>query len=164
MVLDQTLLPDREVWVDGGDPAAMAQHIRVLRVRGAPLIGVAAAMSVAWFAEHGAAEGDVRTAAARLRAARPTAVNLMAAIDRVLNAVASHFDADALVAEAEAIAAEDVALCRGDGGARRAPDRGRQWRPHALQHGRLGYCRSGDRAGCCPARGRERQTASCLRG
>lgn len=113
LILDQTLLPDREVWLDGGDPAAMAEHIRELRVRGAPLIGVAAAMSVAWFAEHGASEGDVRAAAASVRAARPTAVNLMTAIDRMLDAVASHFDAEALVTEAEAIAAEDVALCEG---------------------------------------------------
>jgi methylthioribose-1-phosphate isomerase len=113
LVLDQTQLPDREVWLDGGDPDAMVEHIRALRVRGAPLIGVAAAMSVGWFAEHGASEKDVRAAAARLRAARPTAVNLMAAIDRMLSAAAQGFDADVLVAEAAAIADEDVALCEG---------------------------------------------------
>ncbi|HXO23272.1 MAG TPA: S-methyl-5-thioribose-1-phosphate isomerase [Streptosporangiaceae bacterium] len=111
LVLDQTQLPDREVWLDGGDPGAMVAHIQALRVRGAPLIGVAAAMSVGWFAEHGASERDVRDAALRLRAARPTAVNLMSAIDRMLRVVTPRFDVDVLVAEAAAIAAEDVALC-----------------------------------------------------
>jgi methylthioribose-1-phosphate isomerase len=111
LVLDQTQLPDHEVWLDGGDPDAMVEHIRRLRVRGAPLIGVAAALSLAWLAEQGTGERDVRGAAARLRAARPTAVNLMGAIDRMLDAVTPHFDADALVAEAAAIFEEDVALC-----------------------------------------------------
>jgi methylthioribose-1-phosphate isomerase len=111
VVLDQTQLPGREVWLEGGDPDAMIAHIRALRVRGAPLIGVAAALSLAWWAEHGAGESEVRAAAARLRVARPTAVNLMAAIDRMLEAVTPRFDADVLVAEAEAIFMDDVALC-----------------------------------------------------
>jgi methylthioribose-1-phosphate isomerase len=111
LVLDQTQLPGQEVWLDGGDPDAMIAHIRALRVRGAPLIGVAAALSLAWYAERGAGESDVRAAAARLRAARPTAVNLMGAIDRMLEAVTPRLDADVLVAEAEAIFEEDVALC-----------------------------------------------------
>ena len=42
-ILDQTLLPDREVWLDASDPGAMTLHIQRLAVRGAPLIGVAAA-------------------------------------------------------------------------------------------------------------------------
>jgi methylthioribose-1-phosphate isomerase len=110
-ILDQTQLPDREVWLDAGDPDAMIGHLQRLSVRGAPLIGVAAALSLAWIAEQGVDEHSVRMAASRLRVARPTAVNLMGAVDRVLRAAGPLFDVEALVAEAEAIFDEDVALC-----------------------------------------------------
>ena len=46
-ILDQTRLPDAEIWLDASDPEAMVGHIQRLSVRGAPLIGVAAALSVA---------------------------------------------------------------------------------------------------------------------
>jgi methylthioribose-1-phosphate isomerase len=108
-ILDQTLLPDREVWLEAGDPAVMIGHIQRLAVRGAPLIGVAAALSLACMAEAGAAPAALARAAAALRAARPTAVNLMWAMDR-MGAVLEAGPA-ALGAEAEAIFAEDVALC-----------------------------------------------------
>jgi methylthioribose-1-phosphate isomerase len=108
-VLDQTLLPDREVWIEAGVPEAMIGHIKRLAVRGAPLIGVAAALSLACMAEAGAAPAALARAAAALRAARPTAVNLMWAMDR-MGAVLEAGPA-ALGAEAEAIFAEDVALC-----------------------------------------------------
>ena len=45
-ILDQTRLPDEEVWLEGNDPAVMVGHIQRLSVRGAPLIGVAAALSL----------------------------------------------------------------------------------------------------------------------
>ena len=105
-VLDQTQLPDAEVWVDGSDPAAMVALIQRLAVRGAPLIGVAAAASLATFAHRGASAIEYATACAALRAARPTAVNLMWAMDRMKGA------ADP-VAEAQAIFEEDVRLCEG---------------------------------------------------
>ena len=134
LVLDQTELPDREVWLNGGDPDAMVARLQALRVRGAPLIGVAAAVSLASMAEQGAGADAVRAAAARLRAARPTAVNLMLAVDRMLGAltrggaiardIATRGAAQgsataesvpnlkaALAAEAERIFDEDVALC-----------------------------------------------------
>ena len=110
-ILDQTLLPDREVWLDAGEPAVMIGHIQRLAVRGAPLIGVAAALSLACMAEAGAAPAALVQAAAALRAARPTAVNLMWAMDRMSAALAA--GPAALGAEAEAIFAEDVALCEG---------------------------------------------------
>jgi len=103
-VLDQTQLPDAEVWLDGSDPAAMVALIRRLAVRGAPLIGVAAAASLATFAHRGAGATEYAAACADLRAARPTAVNLMWAIDRMKVATDP-------VAEARAIFDEDVALC-----------------------------------------------------
>lgn len=105
-VLDQTQLPDTEAWLDGSDPEVMVGLIRRLAVRGAPLIGVAAAAALATFAERGASAAEYAAACAALRAARPTAVNLMWAMDRMKGA------ADP-VAEAEAIFTEDVRLCEG---------------------------------------------------
>lgn len=109
LVLDQTALPLREDWLDGSDPAAMVGHIQRLSVRGAPLIGVAAAASLACFAP-GASEPERRAAWAALRAARPTAVNLMWAMDRLEPLLGQ---VEALRAEAQAIFDEDVRLCEG---------------------------------------------------
>lgn len=110
-LLDQTRLPDEEVWLDATDPEEVVGHIQRLSVRGAPLIGVAAALTVAVFAERGADGSALRAAIERLRRARPTAVNLGWAMDRLrtlLDAGASTAD---LVREAEAIHDEDVAAC-----------------------------------------------------
>ena len=82
-LLDQRRLPDEERWIDASDPRDCAEAVRALAVRGAPAIGVAAALSLASFARSGASTPDLHAAADRLRAARPTAVNLMAAIDRL---------------------------------------------------------------------------------
>lgn len=109
LILDQSRLPHEERWLEGSDPADMVGHIRSLRVRGAPLIGVAAAFSLAALARTGADAATLAAAADRLRASRPTAVNLMVAVDRMRPVFATGIDG--VVAEAEAIAAEDVALC-----------------------------------------------------
>jgi len=111
LVLDQTLLPDAESWLDGSDPDAMVGHLQRLSVRGAPLIGVAAALSLAALSEAGADEARLRAAAASLRAARPTAVNLMWALDRMLRVLDAGGGAADLAREAEAIFDEDVRLC-----------------------------------------------------
>ena len=105
-VLDQTRLPDEECWLDGSEPVAMIALIQRLAVRGAPLIGVAAAGCLGTFAERGASATEYSAACAALRAARPTAVNLMWAMDRMR-------DATNPGAEAQAIFAEDVRLCEG---------------------------------------------------
>lgn len=105
-VLDQAQLPDAEVWLDGSEPEAMVALIKRLAVRGAPLIGVAAAASLATFAHRGASTPQYAAACAALRAARPTAVNLMWAMDRMK-------DTTNPVAEARAIFDEDVRLCEG---------------------------------------------------
>jgi methylthioribose-1-phosphate isomerase len=110
-VLDQTLLPDQEAWVPVADPGAMVDLIRRLAVRGAPLIGVAAALALACHAGAGAPPAELRRAAAGLRSARPTAVNLMWAMDRMTAVLDAGGAAAALEAEAEAIFREDVALC-----------------------------------------------------
>lgn len=109
-VLDQRLLPDEEAWLDGDDPTRMAEHIRCLAVRGAPLIGVAAGLSLGRFAHAGASREGFEAAAAHLRAARPTAVNLMHAVDRVTAAYRAE-GPDGSWREAVALFDEDVALC-----------------------------------------------------
>jgi methylthioribose-1-phosphate isomerase len=106
-ILDQTLLPHRETWTTLRTAADTADAIGRLAVRGAPLIGIAAgyglAMEIAATSVEGAHEG-MRT----LRAARPTAVNLAWAVDRVW-AAAQSGGADAARAEAERIEAEEEA-------------------------------------------------------
>jgi methylthioribose-1-phosphate isomerase len=90
LLLDQTLLPEREVWIEVRDADTMASAIARLQVRGAPAIGIAAALVLAVEAGRG---GNVSERVARLeqagrvlRASRPTAVNLAWAVDRVLDA------------------------------------------------------------------------------
>ena len=106
-LLDQRLLPRQEKWIACRTPSEVAEAIRTMVVRGAPAIGVAAAYGMAMAT-------DPAAAAAELKAARPTAVNLAWAVDRMLHvARASARDGRAearhhLVSEAEAIHREDV--------------------------------------------------------
>lgn len=113
LVLDQRQLPRKEAWVACRDVDHMIELIRGLAVRGAPLIGVAAALALARLAAAGETAMAWRAAAGRLRDARPTAVNLMAAVDRLLVAAGRppKLDRMAVAAAAEAIFDEDVALC-----------------------------------------------------
>jgi methylthioribose-1-phosphate isomerase len=108
-LLDQRLLPAEEHWIDCRDAEQVTQAIRDLVVRGAPAIGIAAAWGVAMAALQGATLDPVL---ATLRAARPTAVNLMWALDRMKKRIAAGADADALVREAQAIQDEDLAANR----------------------------------------------------
>ena len=103
-ILDQTRLPHEETWIDCENPDQMFRLIQSLGVRGAPLIGVAAALSVGLFAEKGSGLEDVRLAALKLRSARPTAINLMHAMDRIL------LNLSKATQEAELIFEEDVRL------------------------------------------------------
>jgi len=110
LCLDQTLLPHQEVWQEGTHPDQMEALIQNLQVRGAPLIGVAAVLCLGLFAQkQNPSEEEFRRQALRLRESRPTAVNLMRAIDRLLEK--SSDGAAALFAEALEIFDEDVALC-----------------------------------------------------
>jgi len=108
-ILDQQALPDAERWLDGSDPDEMIGHLHALRVRGAPLLGVAAALCLACLAHDGAGAPALHAAADRLRAARPTAVNLLWAIDRMRPTLAG--SPAQIEAEALAIFDEDAALC-----------------------------------------------------
>ena len=135
-ILDQTLLPEAEREVDLRSAEEVAEAIRSLRVRGAPLIGVAAAMGLAaslkaFVAESRQAFRDrLERHTEVLRGARPTAVNLAWALDRML-AVAREHDRSAnadllerLRAEATAILEEDRELCLriGEAGLEILPD------------------------------------------
>jgi methylthioribose-1-phosphate isomerase len=115
-ILDQTRLPAEERYVDLETVEAVAEAIRSLRVRGAPLIGIAAAMGVTLETRAGRTLDAVRAAAGTLVATRPTAVNLRWALDRMTRraaeAAARNEDLHrALVAEANAIWDEDRAMC-----------------------------------------------------
>lgn len=110
-ILDQRKLPQEEQWVQCHNPFEMAEAIRTLAIRGAPLIGVAAALSLARYAEDAASSGELKEAALILRQARPTAINLMAAVDRACGGH-THLSVTSIVETAESIFDEDVALCK----------------------------------------------------
>ena len=108
-LLDQRLLPREEHWFDCRDYAAVTQAIKDLAVRGAPAIGIAAAWGVVLAAQQGQ---SLDNALSTLRAARPTAVNLMWALDRMKGRIVAGADAAALEQEAQAIQDEDLAANR----------------------------------------------------
>ena len=83
-LLDQQALPHAEIWLDATEPEHMLAAIKALKVRGAPLIGVAAALSLAVYSLKHRDPSELRSLALKLRQTRPTAVNLMWAIDRLL--------------------------------------------------------------------------------
>jgi methylthioribose-1-phosphate isomerase len=111
LVLDQTRLPDVEAWLDGTAPSALVEHIRRLSVRGAPLLGVSAALSLAAYAEQGASRGELGLACAALRAARPTAVNLAWAMDQMRAVLDAGGGVRELVLRAETLFDQDAAFC-----------------------------------------------------
>jgi methylthioribose-1-phosphate isomerase len=120
LLLDQRLLPAEEVWLRLERAPEIALAIRDMAVRGAPAIGVAAAYGAAFSMRSGATTPPAeRFGVARrlLAGTRPTAVNLFAALDRMEKAFGRVADGDpesiepALVAEADAIAREDLESC-----------------------------------------------------
>jgi methylthioribose-1-phosphate isomerase len=110
-ILDQTLLPRREETLVLEDAEGVAAAIRRLAVRGAPLIGVAGAYGLALGVARDPSPAGLDRAWRLLRDARPTAVNLAWAVDRVRAAALRVPEgmAAAARAEAEAIHAQDVA-------------------------------------------------------
>ncbi len=141
VMIDQRKLPSREVYVRCRTGRDVAKAIRTMVIRGAPAIGVAAAMGVALELRRSTATGTTQLATEFYRtcdllaATRPTAVNLFWAIERMKGVFASAMRAgqstDELKATIDAEAAdvheEDVANCRALGrhGAAVLPDDGR---------------------------------------
>jgi methylthioribose-1-phosphate isomerase len=117
-LLDQTQLPRIERYLELETVEEVAHAIRTLQVRGAPLLGIAAAMGLTLVGRNHGAGGDplarLQSARDALRATRPTAVNLELALERVCRraATADPLDLHAeLVDEANAIWREDAAMC-----------------------------------------------------
>ena len=73
--LDQTLLPREEVWIETADYRVVAEAIRRLQVRGAPLIGIAAAYGLASGRREPARTSSVRSATSCARLARPPSIS-----------------------------------------------------------------------------------------
>ena len=123
-LIDQTLLPAETVFLDCRDIEAMWEAIKMLRVRGAPAIGIAAAMGVVLGVQGSAAgsggelAAEVERAADYLATSRPTAVNLFWALGRMRRAAresagqAPEQVKERLLAEAVAILDEDKEICR----------------------------------------------------
>ncbi|MGH7511377.1 MAG: hypothetical protein ACREOQ_00500 [Gemmatimonadales bacterium] len=116
-ILDQTLLPDAERYLDLDTVDAVAEAIRTLRVRGAPLIGIAAAMGLTLAVRRGIPSLEAVCVASKvLGSTRPTAVNLHWALGRMERRAALAAErgddlAQALRQEADAIWDEDRAMC-----------------------------------------------------
>ncbi|HLZ82554.1 MAG TPA: S-methyl-5-thioribose-1-phosphate isomerase [Caulobacteraceae bacterium] len=117
-IIDQTRLPHAVAVVRLGSLGDAVRAIADMQVRGAPLIGVTAAWGLALAMRADPGDAALGEAAQRLKAARPTAVNLAWAVDRVASALAGLAPADREAvarSEAAAIAEEDVAACRAIG-------------------------------------------------
>lgn len=121
-IIDQTLLPNAVKYIELTTVADVWEAIKVLRVRGAPAIGISAAYGVVVAALNANHKTDIQKAIDYLATSRPTAVNLFYALGRmkgVLDAAAPNLSHEALVklleAEANRIFEEDVAMCRAIG-------------------------------------------------
>jgi len=126
-LIDQTRLPTAMVCRNCCTAEEMWDAIKVLRVRGAPAIGIAAAMGLVLGVRDSAAEdsaaflADVRRVSAYLATSRPTAVNLFWALERMERLVVAHPEAAPgdlkalLLTEAQRIAEEDRAMCQAIG-------------------------------------------------
>lgn len=112
LILDQQKLPNQEIWLESKSPQDMVEMIQKLKVRGAPLIGVAAALALAKFVESNPTPPAILEAAQLLRNARPTAVNLMNAIDRLVPSVSEdNLNRELIIQSAVDLFEEDVQLC-----------------------------------------------------
>lgn len=123
-LIDQTLLPARLHYLTIKDVETLREAICSMRVRGAPAIGVAAAMGVvlgvrdARVTSGAALVKEVERVAAWIRSARPTAVNLAWAVERMVSVARASAMLPPedllklLLDEAKAIAEEDREMCR----------------------------------------------------
>jgi methylthioribose-1-phosphate isomerase len=130
VMVDQRKLPAQEIYVRCRTAQEVARAIRTMVIRGAPAIGVAAAMGIALGMSRSTAKGtrqfavDFQKICDMMASTRPTAVNLFWAIERMKRVFGEGAQAgespDELVArlerEARAIHDEDVASCRAMGG------------------------------------------------
>src|SRR6187549_1670283 len=130
VMIDQRKLPGQEVYLHCKTANEVARAIKTMVIRGAPAIGVAAAMGIALGMKRSKAKGtrqfavDLNKLCDLMAGTRPTAVNLFWAIDRMKRVFAEGAQAgespaeiaSRLDREAQAIHDEDVANCRAMGG------------------------------------------------
>ena len=118
-LIDQTKLPNEVIWIKIADYSTMASAIKDMKLRGAPLIGIAAAFGLALAAFHSKTETakelieELEIAADVLKKTRPTAVNLFWAIDRIIKKAKitvgnKETIVETVVEEAKKMAEEDV--------------------------------------------------------
>jgi methylthioribose-1-phosphate isomerase len=118
-MIDQTLLPHKLEFLEFDDFRAVANSIKVMNIRGAPAIGVAAAMGMALATiEYRELAKDnfikkIEEAADIIRSTRPTASNLFWAVNRILKVISSFPDnplniSDLVIEEAKLMAQEDI--------------------------------------------------------
>ncbi len=150
VMLDQTKLPVEVTYVECTDYLMVAEGIRKLRIRGAPAIGIAAAMGVALAAQEITASGfddftnKLAPACETLLATRPTAVNIRWAVDRVKAFLEKNREEkterlkEMLVEEANRILEEDIRINRAIG----------EWGAHFIHDGDtvLTHCNAGSLA------------------
>ena len=149
---DQTKLPLQEVTLEIKTVEQMAEAIKTLRVRGAPLLGAAAGFGVALAAYHSKAKDreklliELEDAGAIIKRQRPTAVNLFWGVDRVLGKARSAEGSveaikQAVILEAQKIADEDADQNRaiGKNGSVLIEDGDTSF--DSLQRGRVSDCR-----------------------
>jgi methylthioribose-1-phosphate isomerase len=124
VMIDQTRLPSEEVYVSCRDHREVADAIRSMIIRGAPAIGVAAAMGIALGvlkADATSLDSQFEVICNSMASTRPTAVNLFWAIERMRKIYESFRGRPAveirerLVAEAQQIKEEDIAINRAIG-------------------------------------------------
>ncbi len=137
-LIDQTVLPLEQQWVECTTYDEVAEAIRGMKVRGAPAIGIAAAYGMALGAtayqgdDPNGFAGHMQQVAERLRSTRPTAVNLFWAIGKLLalapaaKEMGIQATCEAMLATAQRMAAEDIEANRRMGafGAELLPDEG----------------------------------------
>ncbi|HEX6981674.1 MAG TPA: S-methyl-5-thioribose-1-phosphate isomerase [Balneolaceae bacterium] len=123
-IIDQTYLPKREVYTDIRDVGRMWESIKKLRVRGAPAIGIAAGygfyLGIKDLPENSFQSFwvEVKRVAEYLETARPTAINLKWALDRIKSTVQAHKDKDIseikeiILKTAQTIHDEDKRVCK----------------------------------------------------
>src|SRR6185503_2962263 len=118
VMIDQTRLPREQTFVTCRTYLEVADAIKTMVIRGAPAIGVAAAMGVALGVQEGA---DFETVCKTLAATRPTAMNLFWGIERMKRVYAALQDVQPeervhrMVEEAKQVRLEDIAICEAIG-------------------------------------------------
>ena len=121
VLINQQKLPNSLEYIKCTDYQRVAKAIKTLEIRGAPAIGVAAAMGIALAAYTSQAQSisqlrkDINSAAQAIRATRPTARNLFWAIERMLQHAQSTQSTPTsmkqeMIREAKTIAEEDIAI------------------------------------------------------